>query len=525
MQRIDIVRQQRAIPLLNELLFSVLDAKPADPLEYLVDVLERIATDVVSAKGRLAELVRSRKQLNETLTVARRHRKPVGLTLLLHASGSGGSGVGPGCHPILQEMYLNDACFRPAAPRPTAAGTATEAVAAEPPRSGAGVLLAPVERNATPVDRVDEQTTPSPAAVDHTGCEAKPAVEPAQEAAEPRASEDDVLSVRWAAQVSDALKSPMPTDAFHALHKCVTEREDRSCGGVEVLLVSAARSTDPFWSATVSPHRSRSVSPSKPVASLVVESPTRHRTTVHFPLLALLLPSGEEECSFPLLRSLTAPEVDAGVVVGNQQPTKTLIDRVLYAPLECLRLACEESSVAGVFGALALVFQSVATGSSDGSNTGEGGDAPQGGECDAENQQPANSCLQTVAAASQHHLPYLSLLVAASVSRGDDLGVEPVVCGSECGVDATTPHAPVSGHTNAVVRLLKPFVDSSPDAFPFLGRLVAMISSEAENERCAAGCYWPHLALLASISEEDLKHGHGDGEKQSGKRSLLRLVL
>jgi hypothetical protein len=515
MKRIDIVRQQRAIPLLNELLFSVIDSKPDDPLAYLIDALEKVATDVKLAKGRLSELVRGRKQLNETLLVAKRHHKPAGLTLLLHASGGSS---GPARHPLLHDLYHNDALLHAAPPAVKGVGAddRSSEVNAEERQSNAAVILPPLSAAvATPSDTGGAR--PDDTYEEPTSSSARRPLELRIQCA--------VSTTPWDAQVNAALKSPIPTDALRALYSAAEAARGGQTAlplsGIEVLLVSAVHATNSFTAATPR-NRSAAATPRASSGGIdtVYVSPVRQSRQSPFPLLRLLIDSDTAMMhKVPCLLALTSAA--ESVVAGAESASaNTSIDAAFtnFQPLDLLRLACDVSSVAGHFSALEVLFQTKALSRKSSSADSHSIAVPL-----TANTQPVSKCtmssqpvahsLAAVAAAASHPLPYLDFLVAASQQRPGTTG-DPSLPSSPGSDGLPSSHASTttfSCSTNNITRLLKPFVDASPASFPFLGRLLAILRDDAGTSDSSETT--PYLRMLADIVEE-----------HQTAASLLRLV-
>ncbi|CUG92197.1 Hypothetical protein, putative [Bodo saltans] len=517
MKRIDVVRQQRAIPLLNELLFSVIDAKPEDPLAYLIDALEKVATDVKQAKGRLAELVRSRKQLNETLTVAKRHHKPAGLTLLLHASG--GNSGGAARHPLLHDLYHSDALLHCAPPPPEEGVSNQELPAAEGKASNvtSGIILPPLTTTAAVPSAVPQSPEKAKDFSNETGDD-HPRRRP-----ELRIESAVSSASRWDAQMNAAFKSPLPTDALQALYSAAEAIRGGltapPLSGIEVLLVSAVHATNSFTAVTP---RSRSGA-ATPRASSGVNSvhvsPVRHHRTpaAAYPLLQFLIDSDtammHKVPGLVALMSAAAAESDSNAV--DPQTGGKDAAYVNFQPLDYLRLACDVSSVAGHFSALEVLFQTTALSRRASSSVDNEGVATppivvaQDQRVVPETQNVAHS-LAAVAAAASHPLPYLDFLVAASQQQRPGTTADPQSPSSQA---STTTF---SSSTNNITRLLQPFVDASPSSFPFLGRLLTIMRDDGDAGNASgshAEASTPYLRLLAEIVEQHQSDG-----------SLLRLL-
>jgi hypothetical protein len=516
MKRIDIVRQQRAIPLLNELLFSVIDSKPDDPLAYLIDALEKVATDVKLAKGRLSELVRGRKQLNETLLVAKRHHKPAGLTLLLHASGGSS---GPARHPLLHDLYHNEALLHAAPPAVKGVGAddRSTVVNAEERQSNAAVILPPLSAavatpsdvgGARPDDTYEEPTSSSARRIPELRIQCA------------------VSTAPWDAQVNAALKSPIPTDALRALYSAAEAARGGQTApplsGIEVLLVSAVHATNSFTAATPR-NRSAAATPrasSGGIDTVYVSPVHQSRRLSPFPLLRLLIDSDTAMMhKVPCLLALTsaAESVVAGVESASAN-TSNDAAFTNFQPLDFLRLACDVSSVAGHFSALEVLFQTKALSRKSSSADSHSIAVPLTvstqplSECIMSTQPVAHS-LAAVAAAASHPLPYLDFLVAASQQRPGTTG-DPSLPSSPGSNGLPSSHASTttfSCSTNNITRLLKPFVDASPASFPFLGKLLTILCDDAGTSDSSETT--PYLRMLADIVEE-----------QQSATSLLRLV-
>lgn len=62
MNRLELVRQQRYVPILNEMLFALLHEKPDDPLAFLIQYTEALQIEVGSARGRMIRNQRKQQQ-------------------------------------------------------------------------------------------------------------------------------------------------------------------------------------------------------------------------------------------------------------------------------------------------------------------------------------------------------------------------------------------------------------------------------------------------------------------------------
>lgn len=62
MNRLELVRQQRYVPILNEMLFALLHEKPEDPLAFLIQYTEALQIEVGSARGRMIRNQRKQQQ-------------------------------------------------------------------------------------------------------------------------------------------------------------------------------------------------------------------------------------------------------------------------------------------------------------------------------------------------------------------------------------------------------------------------------------------------------------------------------